>query len=584
MVIVSNSTELATAIPKGGEIEIKPGNYYLNSIQFKTSNTTLVAADKNNRPVIFMANKHPSGPMLTGSGLTGITFENIILDGNFSNQPGAKRGSSSLVLVWLKDCSDITSRGCTWRNAAIDGLKLKTCKGLLYENNIAHDLGHEAVYAMYGCSNGVVRNNKCKTRTNSFCRLSYGASDFKIYGNEVYSAINSTSTGPGMELDKGIFKNIEIYNNLIRDMNGSGIWISADQAECDNVRIHDNTFKNVGNFLNGTFKYNGYSNAGIAGAGMDGMSIENNIFEDIEIGYAILMAEAKHSVSGKYNWILKNNILKNVKHGLRLTNSRAFISGDGNKFTDVKTFKMGVTNNINGRVIDNIILSVPDNNKVTEDEDTTSITIDDTTDTTETETITAIVTVTDAEGKVGTQKLAIDSSLLAPRTVDTTLITVKPVVDGGSGTITFELPVTTPSTIIDNSTESVLAGQIKLTVRIERLSGQVGQSTVMIATSPNTDGINGKCTGVFKLRTPEGFYGQGSLDITMAEPSNLVKSMKSTVIVKTMKGELLHVTHDDNPPLLQAVENGTSIKVKVKLLTDTGMYGELTGDIELKKR
>lgn len=75
MVIVSSSSELATAIPKGGKIEIKPGNYYLNSIQFKTSNTTLVAADKNNKPVIFMANKHPSGPMLTGSGLTGITFE-----------------------------------------------------------------------------------------------------------------------------------------------------------------------------------------------------------------------------------------------------------------------------------------------------------------------------------------------------------------------------------------------------------------------------------------------------------------------------------------------------------------------------
>jgi len=583
MVIVSNSTELATAIPKGGKIEIKPGNYYLNSIQFKTSNTTLVAADKNNKPVIFMANKHPSGPMLTGSGLTGITFENIILDGNFSNQPGAKRGSSSLVLVWLKNCSDVTSRGCTWRNAAIDGLKLKTCKGLLYENNIAHDLGHEAVYAMYGCSKGVVRNNKCKTRTNSFCRLSYGASDFKIYGNEVYSVINSTSTGPGMELDKGIFKDVEIYNNVIHDLNGSGIWISADQAECDNVRIHDNTFRNVGNFLNGTFKYNGYSNAGIAGAGMDGMIIENNIFEDIEIGYAILMAEAKHSVSGKYNWILKNNTLKNVKNGLRLTNSRAFISGDGNKFTDVKTLKMGVTNNINGKVIHSSKSTVPDNNKVTEDEDT-AIPIDDTTDTADTETITAIVTVTDAEGKSGTQKLTIDSSLLAPRTVDTTLITVKPIVDGGSGAISFELPVTTPSTIIDNSTESILAGQIKLTVKIERLSGQVGQSTIMLTTSPTTFGIDGKCTGMFKLRTPEGLYGQSNLDIMMAETTNLVKSMKSTVIAKTTKGELLHVTHDDNPESLQAVENETPVKVTVKLLTDTGMYGELTGDIELKKR
>lgn len=367
---VETSAELTAAIKTGGKtIEISPGNYSLKNVTIGKSDTELVSASDSAIPYIYMASRHPSAPMLSGYNLDGIHFNRVCLDGNFSNQPGARRGSSSLVLAWLRNGEDIKMQDCIMRNSAIDGLKLTACDDILFENNVISDLGHEGLYLMYDCEGAIVRNNRCKTRTNSFTRLSYGATDVKIYDNEIYSVIDNTSTGPGIELDKRMFKDIEIYNNTIKNLNGSGIWCSADIAACDNVHIHDNIFDNVGNYLNGSFDYNGYSNAGIAGAGMSGMIIEDNTFQNINIGYAVLMAEAKHALSSPYKWIFRNNTLKNCKYGFRVSNSRGSISGGGNTFNNVKTLKYGVTNNIN--VTEKEIIEEPIEEPVTNNEETT---------------------------------------------------------------------------------------------------------------------------------------------------------------------------------------------------------------------
>lgn len=441
---VSKTTELQSALKKGGTIEMEPATYILKSATIPKSDTQFVSANPDKgQPIILMQANHPSGPMLNGYNVDGIAFENICLDGNFANQRGAKRGSSSLVLCWLRNGEDITMRNCTVRNSAIDGLKLAACDNILVEGNTVHDLGHEFVYAMYDCEDLVFRNNNVKTRTNSAMRGSYGGSNFKIYNNTIWSEIASWSTGPGMEFDKEMFSNIEIYDNTIKDLNGSGIWFSADIASCKNVNIHDNIFDNVGNFLNGKFDYNGYSNAGIAGAGMDGMVIENNVFKNIKLGYAVLMAEAKHAVPGKYEWIFRNNKLINVNTGFRISNSRGSLSGSGNSYSCVKSFSNGVTGNV----------------------------------------------------KVNT-----GSESPAVKPTD---------------------PIT-PVTPIENT--------------------------------------------------------EGTTEVKK------VASIKSTVIAMGAKGKLLHVTHDDKPATEMAVASGTTYDVTVKLLTDTGMYGEGKVSIPLVKR
>lgn len=490
---VETSTELTAAIKTGGKtIEIAPRNYSLKNLTIGKSDTELVSASDTAIPYIYMAANHPSVPMLNGYNLDGIRFDRVCLDGNFSNQPGAVRGSSSLVLCWLRNGEDIAMQNCIMRNSAIDGLKLTACDGILFENNTISDLGHEGLYAMYGCENGIVRNNKVKTRTNSAFRLSYGATDFKIYNNDVYSVIDKTSTGPGMELDKRAFKDIEIYNNNIRNMNGSGIWFSADISTCSNVNIHDNVFDNVGNFLNGDFDYNGYSNAGIAGAGMSGMVIENNTFQNINIGYAILMAEAKHALSGSYKWIFRNNTLKNCKYGIRISNSRGSISGGGNTFTKVGTLKYGVTANIN----------------VTAAEDTTPEPdpVDNTTPTTED--IKVDVTVTDASGKTGSQSIVLSTTAQSARSNGLSLATFKLSSNGLYGTKNIEFKPSVETTLANTCTGTNWLVKLALTRSDKKVS-----TIQFIAPT-----IKGTGSNEIKIRTSDGMYGAGALAIVLNEP------------------------------------------------------------------
>lgn len=501
--------------------------------------------------------------MLQGYNLDGIHFENIVLDGNFSNQPGQVRGSSSQVLCWLRNGEDISMQNCIMRNSAIDGLKLTACDDILFENNVISDLGHEGLYAMYGCENGIVRGNTCKTRTNSFCRLSYGATGFDIHDNTVYSEIASWSTGPGMEVDKGNFKNIDIYKNVIKNLNGSGIWFSADVAGCSNVHIHENTFSNVGNFLNGSGKYNGYSNAGIAGAGMSGMIIEDNVFEDIKVGYAILMAEAKHALSSSYKWIFRNNTLRNCKNGFRVSNARGYVSGSGNKFSGIGTMEVGYTDNID----------------VTATESTTSTTpiqpVENTTVDSK-EVINVELQVTDYLGNTGKTSIDVTTTPVKARTVQTTQLTLKVSAGGFYGASTLELPQT--------NTKTLTGGNFLVNLKLTRASGVITSSFIL----PLAKGTG---SNILKFRTPDGRYGETPLSIILTAPiteSNTthigVKTMKVTIIAETDKGELVHKTTDEATLTNQNLEEGSSMTATAKFLTDTGLYAEITGPVKLVKR
>lgn len=559
---VETSAELTSAIKRGGStIEIRPGNYTLKNLIIGKSDTELVSASDTEIPCIYMAQKHPSAPMLQGYNLDGIHFNRICLDGNFSNQPGQVRGSSSQVLCWLRNGEDIKMQNCIMRNSAIDGLKLTACDDILFENNVISDLGHEGLYAMYGCEKGVVRNNKCKTRTNSFCRLSYGAEDFEIYGNNVYSEIASWSTGPGMELDKGAFKDIDIHDNTIKNLNGSGIWFSADVAGCSNVRIHENIFSNVGNFLNGSGKYNGYSNAGIAGAGMSGMIIEDNVFENIKVGYAVLMAEAKHAISGSYKWTFRNNTLKNCKNGFRVSNARGYISGGGNSFINVGTLKVGVTDNIDVTAGGSTPTPDPDP-------------VENTTDTAEK--IKVVVTVSDSSGATGSQTIDLATSAVSPRYVSTTLVTFKLNSNGRYGSKNIEV-------VMGASTaEAKGATGTDLLVTLDIVRGtQITQHAFVL---PTVQGIG---TSVIKLKTGDGRYGEGPLNITLKQPINEVTTMgdfKVTINASTEDGRHYETTATAKVTNVVATGNTKKISGYIRLRdVDTGDQLHLPFNGELQK-
>ena len=41
----------------------------------------------------------------------------------------------------------------------------------------------------------------------------------------IWSWLDKASTGPGIELDKGNYSDIEIWNNSFKILNGAGIWM-----------------------------------------------------------------------------------------------------------------------------------------------------------------------------------------------------------------------------------------------------------------------------------------------------------------------------------------------------------------------
>ena len=479
---VSDINELLSKLPGGGTIELEPGTYPMRSAGFSRSDTYLVAANPDKpKPIIQMAASHPSEPMLNGSGLSGIGFENIVVDGNFSNQPGATRGSSDLILVNLGSCSDISVRNCTVRNSAIDGFCLRSCHDILVENNTVHDLGHEFIYAL-SCYGGTYRNNNIKTRTNSAFRISYGGSGFDIYDNTIWSWLDKASTGPGIELDKGNYSDIEIWNNTFKILNGAGIWMFDKGGSCKNIHIHDNVFDTVGQYYTtgGTFSnnYNGYSNGCITGAGFDGAIIEDNIISNVKHG--VIMNEWKYasSYSRPYKWIFRNNTLKNAGIGFRIDSSRGTIEGTGNTFSNIDTFSYGQKNNV----------------KVT----TSTEPVDNMA---ENEIIKAVVTITDARGWTGKHEIDLETGEVPAIAADR--VTVKYSTGGVYGNRTYNLPATT--------TASPTGSDWLVELAITREAGTQNHSFILPA-------IQGSGLNEFKLRTADGRYGECPLNIVLVEP------------------------------------------------------------------
>lgn len=486
---VSNASQLIAALAKGGTIEINPGTYSIRRAAIAKSDTELIAADSSKRPVLQMAASHPSGPMLSGYNVDGVSFEQIILDGNFSNQPGAIRGRSELALCWLRNSDDVLMQNCLLRNGASDGLKLTSCDGAKILNNEVAHLGHDAFYFMYGCDNGVYAGNNVMTRTNSGGRWSYGASNWDIRDNEIFSEIQSWSTGPGFEFDKRWFRNIEIHNNNFHTLNGSGIWFLGDIAGCEKVSVYDNTFDYVGRYYNNDLRYNGYSNAGIAGAGFDGLDIHGNTFKNLM--YCLVQSEALYSIPSNYRWNFNNNTVSNCRYGFRIDQARGSIVGSGNRLSGITTYSHSMKGKLN--------LVAPASPVETNVEADTG------------EVIQAILSVMDSNGKIGSQTLDIKSSAGTARNSTLSLATVKLSIDGRYGTRNVEFPVTSASP--ETKLETACTGTdllVTLTLKRKAASGSV---QFVLPTMETAAGYN-----QLKIRTADGRTGQADLSIVLIEP------------------------------------------------------------------
>lgn len=494
---------------KGGEIELLEDTTYVVSSNMVSKRSSDIIGPKDRSAVLKIGNKvswAEQVPMMRFNSVKGLTFENVSFDGNFANC-GKARGDGYQTFVRAVSSSDILFKNCYFHDNAGDGVRLDSCTDVVMTGCDASKLGHELIYAIYGCSDMQFYDNDVLNYCNSAFRLDSSAYDVDIYKNTIHSIIERASTGPGIEIAKGVYEGIYIDYNTIHTENGSGIWISGDRASCKDCQFTHNTFKNVGNFLNGSGKYNGYSNAGIAGAGLNGLLIEDNIFEDITVGYAILMTEAKHSISGSYKWNFKNNTLKNCKYGFRVSNSRGSISGGGNTFTNVKTLKYGIT--------DNITVTAGTSDTTTPVENTTSTNED----------IKVDVTITDASGKTGSQSLTLTTEPKGARSNGLSLVTLKLSADGLYGTKNIEFKPDVETILANTCTGTDWLAKVVLT----RSGGKV--SSVQFITPT----IKGSGSNEIKIRTSDGMYGAGALAIALEEPDVIEEPETNEEVITVAK-------------------------------------------------
>lgn len=431
MVKVATSNQLASEISKGSSIEAEPGNYYLNSVKM-ASGLSIDPYEEDNPPVIYMAAKHPPGPMLRGSSLKNIHFGNVIFDGNFANQPGAARGSSSLILCHLQNCSGIESVGTTWRNAAIDALNFERCHDILAEECTVHDLGHEFVYLRYGCYGATIRGCDIKTRTNSSVRISYGGSGIDVYDNYIHSAQKSGHTGPGIQADKDDLIDAEFWNNIIEVIYGSGIWMPGTGGKCKNVQVHHNTFKNVGK-LPGYL----YSQAALTVGGWDGVEFYNNSIDDAMVAVRYY---DRNGVKGSFNINSHDNIIKNVGVAYDVRNSGGSITATRDEVSKAKSMTNGSVKIIQGTRQG--LAGVQKNTDTDSNTDNSTTPIENTEETTMVKQMKYTLNVVDPDGNTIKVNSAADVQLATKQ--DGNSITGYVVFTTPSGDTTGRIPINAP--------------------------------------------------------------------------------------------------------------------------------------------
>jgi hypothetical protein len=243
-----------------------------------------------------------------------IIIKGFEIDGNYSGNSSKPRGNSYYTLMWLY-YDDVEVCNMYLHDSHNDGLKIQYSNSVHFHDNRVYKLGHEAMYCI-SCNNVISENNWVRTKTNTATRIR-NTNHVKIRNNEVFTEFEEDGGGPGFQIERagGIMNDIEIYNNNIHDTYGPGIWLVSSggsaypKSEVGGVRIHDNKFTRCG--THATYDWLG----GIVTSGFYDTVIENNEFDGC-YGAGVLIKKAlglqPNGNSGKYNTVVKNNIIKNT--------------------------------------------------------------------------------------------------------------------------------------------------------------------------------------------------------------------------------------------------------------------------------
>jgi hypothetical protein len=218
---------------------------------------------------------------ISGSGNDNITVRGFEVNGNYAGNSEITLGKGYYNVIYFTHSNNIKVYNMYMHDGTGDGLRINTGQNVQFYSNTIYKLGHDGLFAI-NFQNVEAWNNHITCRTNSGLRA-WNSHEVKFHDNVIDSFYNWSAGGPGIQIEKstgGVVNNVEIFNNVIHNTYGPGIWMIAygdpyKEEEAQNVHIHHNTFYNTG--TNPSINWVG----GIVASGFYDTLIENNVFDGI---------------------------------------------------------------------------------------------------------------------------------------------------------------------------------------------------------------------------------------------------------------------------------------------------------------
>jgi len=314
--LVASSSKYTTVHLKG------PFTYVINDTLLIGSNTIL---EGDSNAVIKLANNagwsttKPLIQQMSSSGNSNIVVRGFEVNGNYNGNSKVSLGKGYYNIMYFTNCNSIKVYNMYMHDGLGDGLRASSCKNIQFYNNKIYKLGHDGLFAIRS-QYVQAWSNTITCRTNSGLRI-WNTNNVKLHDNVITSSYDWSAGGPGIQIEKGgtgtgTMDNISIYNNVIHNTYGPGMWIfnydtaSSTKDLGKNIKIYHNIFYSTG--TNPSITWVG----GIIASGFHNTYIENNVFDGVYHAAIANIYPSSYSPSytssSGYATIVRNNIIVNT--------------------------------------------------------------------------------------------------------------------------------------------------------------------------------------------------------------------------------------------------------------------------------
>jgi uncharacterized membrane protein len=312
-----------------------PFTYVIDDTLLIGSNTIL---EGDSKAVIKLTNNagwetmKPLIQQMSSSGNNNITIRGFEVNVNHDGNSELAKGKGYYNVIYFLYTSNVTVHDMYMHDGHGDGLRIKYGSNIKFYNNTIYKLGHDGLFAIE-CANVEAWNNKITCRTNSALRV-WNTNNVNFHDNFIDSFYHWSAGGPGIQVERssGDMNNIEIYDNVITNTYGPGIWLIGTAGAYDkslsSVYIHHNTFYDSG--TNPSIEWVG----GVLGSGFHNVLIENNVFDGVHNSAVVNMysTDSNAGPSGTgFTTTVRNNVIINTQQ--RTKNSAGTGYGVINRLT-----------------------------------------------------------------------------------------------------------------------------------------------------------------------------------------------------------------------------------------------------------